>query len=187
RVAVKAMESVLLLLERVTVSSRRVHPMFVRLYRWGGWLIFTPVAAVLAVLLAVVGLVAGATVIRNADIFAAGFGEHPITAVLAVELLFFATVAAHQLVHGLALIHYGRRVPEFGFTILHGFIPTFFVDITDVFMAPRRARVVTAVSGALVHLVLGSLCFLLAVRSPHAFTQAFAAASAAVPCHPFPP
>ena len=180
RPAVKAIESVLVLLERATVSSRRVHPIFVRLYRWGGWLIFTPAAVVVALLLAVAGLVAGATVIKNADIFAAGFGEHPVAAVLAVKLLFFATVAAHQIVHGLALIHYGRRVREFGFTVLHGFIPTFYVDVTDVFMAPRRARVVTAVSGAAVHLVLGSLCFLLAVRSPQSFTQAFAAASGMV-------
>src|SRR5262249_47656803 len=152
------LESVLVLLERATVSSRRVHPVFVRLYRWGGWLIFTPVAVVLAALLAMAGLAAGLTVIRGADMFAAGFGGHPVAAVLAVKLLFFATVAAHQIVHGLALIHYGRRVPEFGFTVLHGFIPTFYVDVTDVFMTPRRARIVTAVSGAVVHLVLGSLC-----------------------------
>src|SRR5207247_3975809 len=103
--------------------------------------------------------------------------EHAVAAVLAVKLLFFATVAAHQIVHGLALIHYGRRVREFGFTVLHGFIPTFYVDVTDVFMAPRRARVVTAVSGAAVHLVLGSLWFLIAARSAQGFTQAFAAAS----------
>ena len=45
-------------------------------------------------------------------------------------------------------------------------------------MASRRARVVTAISGALVHLVLGSLWFLLAFASPFGgFTQAFAAAS----------
>ena len=68
---------------------------------------------------------------------------------------------------------------EFGFTFLHGFVPTFYVDVTDIFMASRRARVVTAVSGTLVHLVLGSL---VVHRRPPAcragsFTQAFAAAS----------
>ena len=97
---------------------------------------------------------------------------------LTVKLLFFLTVAAHQIVHGLALVHYRRRVREFGFTFLHGFVPTFYVDVTDIFMASRRARVVTAVSGALVHLVLGSLWFLLAAHAPlGSFTQAFAAAS----------
>ena len=35
----------------------------------------------------------------------------------------------------LALVHYRRRVREFGFTFLHGFVPTFYVDVTDIFMA----------------------------------------------------
>jgi hypothetical protein len=74
-------------------------------------------------------------------------------------------------------VHYGRRVREFGFTFLHGFVPTFYVDVTDVFMTSQRARVVTAVSGALVHLVLGALWFLVAVQVPSGFLQGFAAAS----------
>ena len=45
---------------------------------------------------------------------------------------------------------------EFGFTMLHGFIPTFYVDVTDIFMASRRARIVNALAGPLVHLFLGA-------------------------------
>jgi len=57
-------------------------------------------------------------------------------------------------------------------------VPTFYVDVTDIFMTNRRARVVTAVSGATVHLLLGSACFIVALSSPlGGFTQAFAAAS----------
>jgi hypothetical protein len=45
-------------------------------------------------------------------------------------------------------------------------------------MGSRKARVVTAVSGAVVHLVLGSLWLLVALRAPMgSFLQAFAAAS----------
>jgi hypothetical protein len=54
-------------------------------------------------------------------------------------------------------VHYKRRVREFGFTMLHGFIPTFYVDVTDIFMASRRARIVNALSGPLVHLFLAAL------------------------------
>ena len=87
-------------------------------------------------------------------------------------------MAAHQIVHGLACVHYRRRVREFGFTFLHGLVPTFYVDVTDIFMAGRRARVVTAVSGTLVHLVLGAAWFLVAGHAPAGgFVQAFAAAS----------
>jgi putative peptide zinc metalloprotease protein len=44
-------------------------------------------------------------------------------------------------------------------------------------MTSRRARVVTAISGPLLHLVLGSVWFIVAAHSPHGFLQAFAAAS----------
>jgi putative peptide zinc metalloprotease protein len=175
---VKHIETGLTALERINISSRNVQGFFAGLYRWGGFLLFTRVTAVLCLLLAVGGVMVGARLLRDADTIMAGFGGHALSAVLSVKLLFFFTVAAHQIVHGLALVHYRRRVREFGFTFLHGFVPTFYVDVTDIFMASRRARVVTAVSGALVHLVLGSIWFLLAVRSPAGgFTQAFAAAS----------
>jgi putative peptide zinc metalloprotease protein len=100
-----------------------------------------------------------------------------VLALVSVKLLLLATLAFHQLVHGLALVHYGRQVREFGFTFLHGILPTFYVDVTDIFMASRRARVVTAVSGTMVHLVLGSLWFLVALYAEPGFFRAFAAAS----------
>jgi len=173
----KMLESALLVLERINISSRRVDGFFRGLYRWGGFLLFTPMAAILCGLLAVAGIVAGGRLWHEAGEVAAGLGAHPVLAILSVKVLFLLTVGAHQLVHGLALSHYGRRVREFGFTFLHGFVPTFYVDVTDVFMTSRRARVVTAISGALVHLVLGSLWFLVALQSAPGFLQAFAAAS----------
>jgi hypothetical protein len=173
----KMAENALLVLERINVSSRGVDPFFRQLYRWGGFLLFTRGAAVLCAVLAVIGIVAGVRLWQDASEIASGLGTHPVLAILSVKLLFFATVAAHQIVHGLALVHYRRRVREFGFTFLHGFVPTFYVDVTDVFMTSRRARVVTAISGALVHLVLGSVWFLVALGSAPGFVQAFAAAS----------
>src|SRR5437016_2389561 len=90
----------------------------------------------------------------------------------------FSVKAIERALTGLACIRYRRRVREFGFTFLHGFVPTFYVDITDIFMASRRARVVAAVTGALVHLVLGAVGFIVAAHAPVGrFTQAFAAAS----------
>ena len=174
---VKMLENALLVLERINVSSRSVDAFFRRLYRWGGFLFFTRIAAMLCVLLAVAGFAAGVKLWHDAESITAGFGRNPLLAILAVKVLFLFTLAAHQLVHGLALVHYGRRVREFGFTFLHGFVPTFYVDVTDIFMTGQRARVVTAVSGALVHLVLGSLWFLVAMQSGPGFIKAFAAAS----------
>jgi putative peptide zinc metalloprotease protein len=176
----RAVERTLFGLERINVSSRGVEPFFRALYRGGGFLLFTPLAGVACGVLAIAGLAAGVGLWRSAQSVMAGFGSHPVVGVIAVKILLLLTVAMHQSVHALACVHYGRRVREFGFTFLHGFVPTFFVDTTDIFMASRRARVVTAVSGALVHLVLGSAWFLLAAGSSPGFAQAFAAASGLV-------
>jgi putative peptide zinc metalloprotease protein len=178
RPLVKAIETGLTALERINISSRNVQRAFSALYRYGGFLLFTPIGVVACVLLAITGLMAGVKLWHEGGDIVAGFGGHALRAVLMVKLLFFLTVATHQIVHGLALVHYRRRVREFGFTFLHGFVPTFYVDVTDIFMTGRRARVVTAVSGATVHLVLGSVSFIVALFSPlGSFTQAFAAAS----------
>jgi putative peptide zinc metalloprotease protein len=174
---VHGVEQALTVLERVNVSSRDVHPFFERLYRWGGFLLFTRAALLLCLALGMVGVVTGVRLWGEADAVARGLGANPVAALLSVKLLFFATLMLHQLVHALALVHYGRRVREFGFTFLHGFVPTFYVDVTDIFMASRRARIVTAFSGTLVHLVLGALWFLVAIVSPPGFLQAFAATS----------
>ncbi len=176
----RAAETALFALERINISSQRVQPFFGRLYRWGGFLLFTRAVAVACVLLGVLGLAAGVRLWANTEAIASGFGGHAVAAILSVKLLLLATVALHQLVHGLALVHYGRRVRELGFTFLHGILPTFYVDVTDIFMASRRARVITAVSGTLVHLVLGALWFLVALYAPAGFFRAFAAASGVI-------
>jgi len=174
----RAVETTLFGLEHINLSSRRVQPFFQALHRWGGFLLFTRAALVICLALGAVGTVAQVALLREvADVFS-GFGGHAVRGVIIVKLVFFASVALHQLVHGLACVHYGRRVREFGFTFLHGFVPTFYVDVTDIFMTSRRARVVTAVSGTLVHLVLGAVAFIIAARAPlGSFTQAFATAS----------
>jgi putative peptide zinc metalloprotease protein len=180
RSVVAALETTLRGLERLTVSSLEVHAMFRRLYRYGGFLLFSPVVVAACLVLALAGIVSSARVWADADTVLAPLAAYPVLSIVSIKLLVFCTIAAHQVVHGLALVHYGRRVREFGFTFMHGFIPTFYIDVTDIFMASRRARVVTAVSGAGVHLILGAIWFIVAGRSPHGFLQAFAAASAVV-------
>jgi hypothetical protein len=155
--AARAAEAVLHALEKLTVTSRRSHDAFQRVYRYGGFLLFTPAAAL--VLLAVVALGArgGVELWRETAAVTAGLAQHPLVAILLVKLCFWMTVVAHQVMHALACVHYKRRVREFGFTMLHGFWPTFYADVTDVFMATRRARIVNALVGPLVHLFLAGV------------------------------
>src|SRR5206468_1885891 len=178
RMIVKAIELALTGLERIRISSHNVQSFFQALYRYGGFLIFTQIAAIVCAPLSVLGAAAALVLFHDVHDMLEGFGGHALRGILTVKLLFFASVALHQFVHGLACIHYRRRVREFGFTFLHGFVPTFYIDVTDIFMASRRARFVTAATGALVHLVLGAVAFIVAANAPAgSFTQAFAAAS----------
>jgi putative peptide zinc metalloprotease protein len=177
--AVRVIETTLRAIEKVHMTSKRAHGAFERAYRAGAFLLFTPLA-VLA-LAVTIGLGAWGVVRLwpQGDAISAGLAQNPLVAILLVKVVFWLTIVSHQVLHGLALIHYGRRVKEFGFTILHGFVPTFYADVTDIFMTDqRRARLVAALSGPLVHLFLGALYFWIAAVVPPGLMQGFLAASA---------
>ncbi|HEU4439253.1 MAG TPA: hypothetical protein VFT36_08380 [Methylomirabilota bacterium] len=176
--AARAMEGTLHALERLTVTSRRSHVFFERMYRYGGFVLFTPWALIVLAIMVVVGGRSAVTIWHDLSEVTHGLASHPLVAILLVKIVFWLTVINHQIIHALACIHYKRRVREFGFTILHGFIPTFYADVTDIFMASRRARVVNAVAGPLFHLFLGFFCFWIAARLEPGLMQGFLAASA---------
>ena len=176
--AARAAEATLKALEKLTVGSRSAHDAFTRVYRYGAFVLFTPAALALLALVTMLGVVGTREIWRDSGDLYAGFGEHPVIALLLVKLFFFLTLISHQMLHALALVHYGRRVKEFGFTMLHGFLPTFYADVTDVFMGSRRARIVTGISGPLVHLFLGSLYIYLASQCGPGLLKSFLVASA---------
>ena len=62
--------------------------------------------------------------------------------------------------------------------MLHGFIPTFYVDVTDIFMASRRARIVNALSGPLTHLFLAAVYLWTASLAKPGLLKAFLATTA---------
>jgi len=172
------MEGTLHALERLTVTSRRAHDVFGRLYRYGGFLLFTPWTVLLLMVVIALGARSGIQIWEDLGQVTHGMAKHPLIAILLVKAVFWLTVVNHQVIHALACVHHGRRVREFGFTILHGFIPTFYADVTDIFMASRRARVVNAVAGPLFHLFLGSLSLWIATMLSPGLFQGFLVASA---------
>src|SRR2546428_6164911 len=76
----KMAESALFALERINISSRNVQPIFRGIYRWGGFLIFTRVAALACVLLAIVGFAARGRRWPDAEPDGSGFGKSPLMA-----------------------------------------------------------------------------------------------------------
>ena len=176
--AARAMEGTLHALERLTVASRRAHEVFARLYRYGGFLLFSPWTLLALILMVGLGGWSAVQIWEELGEVTHGLARHPLIAILLVKVVFWLTVINHQVIHALACVHYRRRVREFGFTILHGFIPTFYADVTDIFMASRRARIVNSVAGPLFHLFLGAFCFWIATMLSPGLFQGFLAASA---------
>jgi putative peptide zinc metalloprotease protein len=176
--AARAIEATLHALELFTVASRRAHRFFERLYRYGGFLLFSPWTVLALLPVVILGAWSGIRIWGELGEVTRGLARHPLVAVLLVKVVFWLTVVNHQVIHALACVHYGRRVREFGFTILHGFIPTFYADVTDLFMASRRARIVNAVSGPLFHLLVGALCLWIATMLSPGLIQGFLVASA---------
>ena len=183
--AARAMEAGIHAIERLNVSSRRWNDLFERIHRWGGWLLFTPAAVMGLIVLTAFGTRALVHLWNDLGAISSALGHHAIVAIIALKLAFFLTVALHQLVHALACVHYGRRVKEVGFIVHHLVVPTFYADVTDLFMASRRARVVNALAGPTVHLVLGMLGVIWANALGPGLLQACVAASAVLQLQSF--
>jgi len=59
-----------------------------------------------------------------------------------------------------------------GLFLLQGVWPTFYADVTDIFMSSRRARVTVDLAGPMVEVVLGSIAIIGAHASPPGVGQA---------------
>lgn len=116
------------------------------LYRLGGRLAFTRLGAVVVVLVSLVGLVVWAREFASPrhDLFRVN-GSVTL-GILALTLAQVIGISVHEAGHALAIRHYGRHVRRLGLMIYYLF-PAAYVDATDMWMAPRRQRVVVSVAG----------------------------------------
>jgi putative peptide zinc metalloprotease protein len=92
------------------------------------------------------------------------------TGIIVISLLIASVL--HVLVHAIACKAHGRRVRELGFFLLQGVLPTFYADVTDIFMASRRARLMVDLAGPMVEVVFGSIAMLGAYLSDPGIGQA---------------
>ncbi|WP_422771594.1 cyclic nucleotide-binding protein [Plantactinospora sp. WMMC1484] len=156
--------------QRTVVAD--VDPLVDFLYRAGGRLFFTRVAAWLLGAVAVAGLLLfGWTWWAGSQSLFLTDGSYAAGAAVLLGLNILA-LASHELGHALATKHAGRRVPAAGFLVYFG-IPSVFVDTTDVWMAGRRARMLTTAAGPAAGLVLAGLAQLVGVLVPEAAPWTF--------------
>jgi putative peptide zinc metalloprotease protein len=78
-----------------------------------------------------------------------------------------ALAVTHELGHGLACKAAGRRVKGVGFTFLDDIAPSVYVDISDMWMADRAARIGATLGGPATNLVLAAVFAVLAWATEH--------------------
>jgi CRP-like cAMP-binding protein len=129
------------------------------LYRAFGWVFFLPPVLVLLAAVALAGLALFVAQTVGGRYEFPSIGGSYLLAGLILLPLYLIIAFVHEMAHALTAKHFGREVPRGGFLLYLG-RPGFFVDTTDVWMAPQRARVGSAFAGAFSGFVLGGLaCF----------------------------
>jgi FHA domain len=137
-------------------------PLFERLYRGGGWILFTRPALWLIAALCVIGIgVFGLLIgLRYGTPFVVaqkiGIGG------LVFLLGRFAVVAVHETAHGLAMASCGRRIEKAGIKVVV-VLPYAYVDTSEAWFEPRARRIAISGAGPVSDLALGavfSLCCL---------------------------
>jgi putative peptide zinc metalloprotease protein len=141
-------------------------------YRCGGFLLFHPFIFWLIVAVALVAFAAAFRLAAHSHQFGRLMSAQPLlsTGIILISLLIASVF--HVLIHAIACKAYGRRVRELGFFLLQGILPTFYADVTDIFMASRRARLMVDLAGPMVEVVFGSIAMLGAFLSDPGIGQA---------------
>jgi putative peptide zinc metalloprotease protein len=138
---------------------------FERAYRHWGRIYFSPLAVTFLVLLSVAGIAVFAYLVG------ARYGTPLVVAhrLLLGGLVFivgrFVLVMIHEVAHGLALAHYGRRTDRAGLRLVMIF-PYAFVDTSEAYFEPRMHRIVISAAGPVSDFSLGALFSIACALSP---------------------
>lgn len=142
-----------------------VGALFARIYRGGGWILFTRPALVAIAALAVVGFGVWIALI------AGRYGTPFVVAerLLLGGLVFFLgrglLVALHELAHGLAMESVGRHVQRAGLKAVFIF-PYAFVDTSEAWFEPRRRRFAVSAAGPVSDLALAGAFAIACLLTP---------------------
>jgi putative peptide zinc metalloprotease protein len=133
-----------------------------RIYKAGGFILFTRVAFVLEALVAAAGLAAFVYLV-------AGRYGTPFVVAKHVGLggaVFvagrFLAVSLHELAHGLTIASFGRRVRSAGLKVV-GIFPYAYVDTSEAWFEPRRRRIAISAAGPVSDSIVAGTASLIAL------------------------
>jgi putative peptide zinc metalloprotease protein len=117
-----------------------------RIYRRGGWILFTRLAFVLEALVGAAGLAAFLYLVLGRYGTPFVVAKHVgLGGAVFVAGRFFA-VFLHELAHGLTIASFGRRVRSAGLKVV-GIFPYAYVDTSEAWFEPRRRRIAISAAG----------------------------------------
>jgi putative peptide zinc metalloprotease protein len=134
------------------LSYRGLDKYITLLYKYGGFIFFTRPVQVLLVLISVLGLAAFYQIIRDPSF--TFFGKNLLASIVLIWVAALFPVFIHELGHALTVKHFGREVPRGGVMLYFG-LPAAFVETTDIWLEPRRARLAVTWNGPYTGLILG--------------------------------
>jgi putative peptide zinc metalloprotease protein len=159
---IRAINVLLRLASRLSFKLVRADRYCTLIYKRGGFLLFHKVTFWASLMLTALAIFAVVRLAPQAAEISRRLVDRPFLVTAIIMSLIPVVSVLHVLVHALACKSYGRRVREMGFFLLQGVLPTFYADVTDIFMSSRRARVIVDSAGPMVEVVLGGLAFLCA-------------------------
>ena len=137
------------------------------LYRGLIWILFTLPVQVLFLLVTLSGiaLFVGQFTSGEYDLFQVQ-GSYGLGLLVLLVIDVFVIVL-HEGAHAFTTKNYGRDVIRGGFLIYLG-MPAFFVDTTDIWLSPKRARIAVSWAGPYSELIMGGVCswLILMVQDP---------------------
>jgi len=138
---------------------------FDRLYRRGGWLLFTRPALWLIGILAATGI--GVFCYLVAGRYGTPFVVAKKIGVGGLVFLAgrFTVVAVHETAHGLTMSSFGRRVQKAGLKLIVIF-PYAFVDTSEAWFEPRRRRIAISAAGPVSDFTIGAIFSICCLVSP---------------------
>ncbi len=145
---------------------RRVDAFLTGIHQHGGWLLYTWPMQILYVAICGFG---GWLFLQHMSVFGLlpdpKVGDSAAMGMLVLLGLNYGCVAIHEFAHALTCKHYGAQVNGAGAMLYFG-MPAFYIDTTDIWTRPARARIATSWAGPYSGLVLAGLCSILIWVNP---------------------
>jgi hypothetical protein len=141
----------------VEISVSGIDRLVTALYRAGGFLFFQKWAVILLSALTLVGF--GFFLVENTAALngiGQAMGNKVVWEVVASYIILALIILVHESAHALTVKHYKREVRRGGVLVYMGMIG-FFVDTTDIWLSPRRARLAVSWNGPFSGFVLAGL------------------------------